>query len=313
MSNKRIIITGATGLIGRKLVAELRDDYQLVIFSRNPDRARALLPGAADYVAWQPAEQGPWAAAIDGAWGVVHLAGAPVATGLLGRRWTPEYKAEIRNSRVIGTRGIVNAMAAAQQRPSVFVCASAVGYYGPYRDSTPLDENSPPGKDFLAQVCVAWEAEAAKAEALGVRTVMLRTGLVLDPDSGALPQLMLPFKLLTGGPILPGTQVYPWIHPADEVGLIRFALENEQVRGPLNASAPKPLSNRDFAAVLGKVLGSPSWLPVPEFSLRIALGEMADVVVYGQNALPRKALSLGYQFHFTELEPALRDLLNLPH
>ncbi|RMD73653.1 MAG: DUF1731 domain-containing protein, partial [Chloroflexi bacterium] len=178
---------------------------------------------------------------------------------------------------------------------------------------TPLDENSPPGKDFLAQVCVAWEAEAAKAEALGVRTVMLRTGLVLDPDSGALPQLMLPFKLLTGGPILPGTQVYPWIHPADEVGLIRFALENEQVRGPLNASAPKPLSNRDFAAVLGKVLGSPSWLPVPEFSLRIALGEMADVVVYGQNALPRKALSLGYQFHFTELEPALRDLLNLPH
>ncbi|MGC8799291.1 TIGR01777 family oxidoreductase [Chloroflexus sp.] len=313
MSNKRIIITGATGLIGRKLVAELRDDYQLVIFSRNPERARALLPGAADYVAWQPAEQGPWAAAIDGAWAVVHLAGAPVATGLLGRRWTPEYKAEIRNSRIIGTRGIVNAMAGAQQRPSVFVCASAVGYYGPYRDNTPLDENAPPGKDFLAQVCVAWEAEAAKAEALGVRTVMLRTGLVLDPDSGALPQLMLPFKLLTGGPILPGTQVYPWIHPADEVGLIRFALEHEQVRGPLNASAPKPLANRDFAAVLGKVLGSPSWLPVPEFSLRIALGEMADVVVYGQNALPRKALSLGYRFHFTELEPALRDLLNLPH
>lgn len=313
MSTKRIVITGATGLIGRKLVAELRNDYELVIFSRDPARARSSLPGAADYVAWQPAEQGPWFAAINGAWGVVHLAGAPISSGLLGMRWTPEYKTEICNSRVIGTRGIVNAMAAAQQRPAVFVCASAVGYYGFYRDNTPLDENSPPGRDFLAQVCVAWEAEAAKAESLGVRTVMLRTGLVLDPDSGALPQLMLPFKLLTGGPILPGTQVYPWIHPADEVGLIRFALENERVRGPLNAAAPGALANRDFAAVLGKVLGSPSWLPVPEFSLRIALGEMADLVVNGQNAVPRKALDLGYQFRFPTLEPALRDLLNMPH
>ncbi|MFN3374800.1 MAG: TIGR01777 family oxidoreductase, partial [Chloroflexus sp.] len=260
-----------------------------------------------------PAEQGPWFAAINGAWGVVHLAGAPISSGLLGKRWTPEYKAEILNSRVIGTRGIVNAMAAAQQRPAVFVCASAVGYYGFYRNNTPLDERAPAGRDFLAQVCVAWEAEAAKAEALGVRTVMLRTGLVLDPDSGALPQLMLPFKLLTGGPILPGTQVYPWIHPADEVGLIRFALENERVRGPLNAAAPNALANRDFAAVLGKVLGSPSWLPVPEFSLRLALGEMADLVVNGQNAVPRKALDLGYQFRFPTLEPALRDLLNMPH
>ncbi|MCX7860349.1 TIGR01777 family oxidoreductase [Chloroflexus sp.] len=312
MSTKRIVITGATGLIGRKLVAELRNDYELVIFSRDPARARTTLPGAAEYVAWQPAEQGPWFAAINGAWGVVHLAGAPISSGLLGMRWTPEYKAEIRNSRVIGTRGIVKAMAAAQQRPSVFVCASAVGYYGLRRDNTPLDENAPAGRDFLAQVCVAWEAEAAKAEELGVRTVMLRTGLVLDPDSGALPQIMLPFKLLTGGPILPGTQVYPWIHPADEVGLIRFALENERVRGPLNAAAPGALANRDFAAVLGKVLGSPSWLPVPEFSLRIALGEMADLVVYGQNAVPRKALDLGYQFHFPTLEPALRDLLNIP-
>lgn len=312
MSKKRIIITGATGLIGRKLVAELRNDYDLVIFSRDPARARTALPGAVDYVAWQPAEHGPWAAAVDGAWGVVHLAGAPISGGLLGRRWTPEYKAEIRDSRVIGTRGIVNAMAAAQQRPAVFVCASAVGYYGLFRDNTPLDEDAPAGRDFLAQVCVAWEAEAAKAEALGVRTIMLRTGLVLDPDSGALPQIMLPFKLMTGGPILPGTQVYPWIHPADEVGLIRFALEHEQVRGPLNAVAPNALANRDFAAVLGKVLGSPSWLPVPEFSLRLALGEMADLVVYGQNAIPRKALALGYQFQFPHLEPALRDLLNMP-
>ncbi len=312
MSTKRIIITGATGLIGRKLVAELRNEYALIIFSRNPSRARDTLPGAADYVAWQPSEQGAWAAALDGAWGVIHLAGAPISTGLLGKRWTPEYKAEIRNSRVIGTRGIVNAIAAASHRPNVFICASAVGYYGPYRDSTPLDESAPPGRDFLAQVCVAWEAEAARAESFGVRTVQLRTGLLLDPESGALPQIMLPFKLMTGGPILPGTQVYSWIHPADEVGLIRFALEDERVRGPLNAVAPGALPNREFAAILGKVLGSPSWLPVPEFSLRIALGEMADLVVYGQNAIPRKALELGYQFRFPTLEPALRDLLKLP-
>ncbi len=310
--SKRIIITGATGTIGRRLVAELQSDYELVIFSRDPERARAASPGAASYVAWQPAEQGPWMAAVDGAWGVIHLAGAPISAGLLGPRWTPEYKAAIRDSRVIGTRGIVNAILAARQRPAVLVSASAVGYYGFYRDATPLDESAPPGRDFLARVCVDWEAEAVRAAEGGTRVVLLRTGLVLDPHSGALPQLILPFKLMTGGPILPGTQVYPWIHPADEVGLIRFALEHEQVSGPLNAAAPKALANRDFAMVLGKVLGSPSWLPVPEFSLRIALGEMADLVVNGQNAIPRKALDLGYRFHFAELEPALRDLLDLP-
>lgn len=308
-SSKRVILTGATGLIGRKLFGALRArDYQIVIFSRSPQRAREALPGAADYVAWAPAEDGPWARAIDGADAVIHLAGAPISQGLLGKRWTPAYKAEILNSRVIGTRGIVNAIGSAPRRPQVLVNASAIGYYG-YSDATPLDETSPAGRDFVAQVCVDWEREATRAETLGVRTVYLRTGIVLAPEEGALPQILLPFKLFTGGPIMPGTQYYSWIHPDDEIGLILLALEDGRARGPLNATAPEPLMNRDFSAVVGKVLRSPSWLPVPEFSLRAALGEMADLVVKGQRVLPKQAQQLGYQFKHTGLEGALRELL----
>lgn len=310
MSNaKRVILTGATGLIGSRLFAALREGgYEVVVFSRNPEGARAKLPGAADYVEWAPAEGGPWVAAIDGAYAVIHLAGAPISQGLLGVRWTSDYKDEILNSRVVGTRGIVAAIAAAARRPAVLVNASAVGYYG-YRDDTPLDEYAPAGRDFVAEVCVAWEREAARAEELGVRVVRVRTGIVLDPGAGALGQLLLPFRLRTGGPIMPGTQYYSWIHPDDEVGILMLALQDERVRGPINATAPSPETNRDFCATLGTVLGSPSWLPVPEFSLRIALGEMADLVTRGQRVVPRRAQELGYSFRYAALEPALRDLL----
>jgi uncharacterized protein (TIGR01777 family) len=310
MSNaKRVILTGATGLIGTRLFAALQQrGYDVVIFSRSPVGASAKLPGAAGYVEWAPAEDGPWASAIDGAYAVIHLAGAPISQGLLGVRWTSEYKEEILSSRVLGTRGIVNAIGAAARRPAVLVSASAVGYYG-YRDDTRLDEYSPAGRDFVAEVCVAWEREAARAEEHGVRVVRVRTGIVLDPGAGALGQLLLPFRLRTGGPIMPGSQYYSWIHPDDEIGLLLLALEDERLRGPLNATAPTPETNRDFCATLGEVLGSPSWLPVPEFSLRIALGEMADLVVKGQRVLPRRAQELGYSFKFADLRPALRDLL----
>jgi uncharacterized protein (TIGR01777 family) len=310
MSNsKRIILTGATGLIGTRLFAALRErGYEVVIFSRSPDAARARLPGAADYVAWTPSEGGPWAAALDGAHAVIHLAGAPISQGLIGVRWTEAYKREIRASRVVGTRGIVQAIAAVRNRPAVLVNASAIGYYG-YRDDTPLDESAPPGRDFVAEVTVAWEREALAAEPLGVRVALVRTGIVLDPGAGALGQLLIPFRLRTGGPIMPGTQYYSWIHPADEVGIILLALEDERARGPLNATAPTPQTNRDFTTTLGQVLGSPSWLAVPEFSLRIALGEMADLVTKGQRVLPKRAQELGYSFRFPELAPALRDLL----
>lgn len=310
MSNpRRIVLTGATGMIGARLFTALRErSYEIVVLSRSPETARERLPGAADYLAWSPAESGPWVAAIDGAHAVIHLAGAPISQGLLGVRWTDSYKREILESRTLGTRGIVNAVAAAARRPAVLVNASAIGYYG-YRDDTPLDEDAPPGRDFVAEVTVAWEREAIAAEPLGVRVARVRTGIVLDPLSGALGQLLLPFRLRTGGPIMPGTQYYSWIHPADEVGILLLALEDERVRGPINATAPHPETNRNFTSILGQVLHSPSWLAVPEFSLRLALGEMADLVVRGQRVLPKRALELGYQFKFPELAPALRDLL----
>ncbi len=310
MSNtQRIILTGATGLIGTKLFrALLERGYELVIFSRRPALARERLPGAADYVQWEPSESGPWTSVIDGAGAVIHLAGAPISQGLFGLRWTPAIKEEIRNSRVIGTRGIVAALAAARTRPAVLVNASAIGYYG-YRDATPLDEYASAGADFVAEVCIGWEREAVRAEELGVRVARIRTGIVLDPNAGALGQLLLPFRLRTGGPMLPGNQYYSWIHPEDEIGILLMALEDERVRGPINATAPNPLTNREFTTTLGSVLGSPSWLPVPEMSLRLALGEMADLVVKGQRVLPRRAQELGYQFRFSELRPALVDLL----
>jgi uncharacterized protein len=308
-TTQRVILTGATGLIGSKLFAALRErGYELVIFSRSPEAARTTLPGAADYIAWSPSEQGPWAAAIEGAHAVIHLAGAPISKGLIGPRWTPAYKEEIRTSRVVGTRGIVGAIAAANQRPAVLICASSIGYYG-YHGAELLDERAPAGNDFVSEVCVVWEREAARAEEFGVRVVGFRTGIVLDPEAGALGQMLLPFRMRAGGPIMPGSQYYSWIHPDDEIGLLLLALTDERVVGPLNATAPTPTTNRDFTSTLGAVLGSPSWLAVPEFSLRLSLGEMADLVIKGQRVLPRRALELGFQFRFPELRPALEDLL----
>lgn len=305
---KNIIVTGATGLIGRTLCQRLAErGYRVTVFSRDPQAARKKTPAAHDFVAWTPAEQGPWSAAIDGAYGVVHLAGA----SLFAKRWTDAYKAEIRESRVVGTRGLVNAMRAAQRKPQVFVSGSAIGYYGA-RDDAQLDESAPPGDDFVARVCVDWEAEALKAQALGVRTTIVRTGIVLSTEEGALPQLLLPFRMFAGGPILPGTQWFSWVHIADEVGMLLLALEDERSSGPLNATAPQPLRNRDFAATLGRVYGTPSWLPVPSFGLRIVLGEVTDTLATGQRVIPRKAQDLGYSFKFSTAEAALRDLLKKP-
>ncbi|MBC8074978.1 MAG: TIGR01777 family protein, partial [Chloroflexales bacterium] len=297
-----------TGLIGRSLCQRLLErGYELTVFSRDSRAARKRVPGTQQYVDWSPAESGPWASALDGAYAVINLAGAPV----FGRRWSEAYKREIRDSRVIGTRGLVRAALSATNGPQVFVAGSAVGYYG-FRDDTPLDESAAPGNDFLARVCVDWEGEARPAEAAGMRTVLLRTGIVLSLEEGALPQMLLPFKLRGGGPILPGTQWLPWVHLADQVGLIMLALEDERIGGPLNASAPEPLRNRDFAALLGKHYGTPSWLPVPGFSLRVLLGEVADMISEGQRVIPRKALDNGYQFRFPTAEAALRDLFKKP-
>jgi NAD dependent epimerase/dehydratase family enzyme len=328
--NKRVIVTGATGQIGKVLCKRLiAKGYQVVLFSRDAARARRSVPGAAEYVAWQPAERGEWASVIDGAHAVIHLAGA----SLFAKRWSNQYKREIVDSRVLGTRGLVNAMRQATSRPQVFVSSSAVGYYGPSGDGK-LDESAAPGNDFLAQVCQAWEREARPAEDLGVRTVIVRSGVVigsdqgqpslpidlrgaslsrpgviLKTDEGAFPLLAMPFRLFTGGPILPGTQWFAWVHIDDLVGLYKLALEDERVRGPLNATAPEPQTNRDFANTLGKVMGRPAWLPVPGFAMKILLGEMADMIATGQRVIPKKAQDLGFQFKYPSSEPAIRQIL----
>lgn len=302
---KRVVITGATGLIGRRLCQRLKErGYAVVVFSRDPNAARQQLPGMAEYVAWTASTEGPWASAIDGAFGVVHLA----AANLADKRWTPQRKQQILDSRVAGTHGIVNAIGAATIRPSVFVSASAIGYYGP-RDATPLDEDAAPGGDFAARVCIAWEQEARRAKEFGVRTVVLRTGIVLDPSGGALQKLLIPFRLFVGGPFLPDTQWLSWIHPDDEIGAIMMALEDERLHDAVNLTAPHPVTNRDLAATLGKVLRRPSWLPVPQFALKLAVGELATMLINGQRVVPRKLEDSGYTFQHPTLEGALRNVL----
>src|SRR4051794_26887289 len=301
---KRVIVTGATGMLGRRICAQLKHKgYDVVVFSRDPVKARQILPGAAEYVAWTAAERGPWARAVDGAYAVIHMAGAPV----LGKRWTTRYKTELLDSRVVSTHGLVDAMAAATHKPRVFVCSSAVGYYG-FRDATPLDESAAPGSDFLARIVIAWEQEARRANDFGIRTVMVRTGIVLDREEGGLPPMQLPFRFFVGGPILPGSQWFPWIHMDDEIGIIMFALEDERVEGPVNAVAPEPQTNRDFGKTLGKVMHRPAWLPVPRFALRILLGEVAGTLANGQRPVPNKLLDLGFRFQYRTSEQALRQI-----
>ncbi len=302
---RRVIVTGATGLIGVALCRRLRErGWAPVIFSRDPKAARRRLPDAAATVAWQPQETGDWARHVDGAAAVVSLAGAP----LFGQRWTARYKQTILDSRVVGTRGLLRAMAQATVKPRVFVSASAIGYYG-WRDDTPLDESAPPGDDFLARVCQAWEAEARRAEVMGVRTAILRIGIVLDATGGALPLLSLPMRLFVGGPILPGDQWVSWLHMEDMVETLLLSLEDERARGPLNIVAPDPRRQRDFSRALGQALGRPAWLPIPRLALRVALGEFADTLITGQRVVPARLADLGYRFRFPTLEGALADLL----
>ena len=315
----RVVISGGTGLIGSALARRLRDDgHAVVVLTRSrgvktgaPDAAAHAARGDLRLVTWPAAPVGPgdaapaWWQAVDGADAVVNLAGESIAAG----RWTARQKERIRESRVQATRALVQAIRAVDRKPAVLVSGSAVGYYGPRGDEV-VDETTPPGDDFLSRVCVAWEAEARKAEDAGVRVALVRTGLVLAREGGALPRLVLPFRLWAGGPLGSGRQWMPWIHLDDLVGLIVFLIQGEGLEGPFNGTAPHPVANGDFARTLGKVLGRPAWLPAPAVALRLALGEMADALLLsGQRAVPRRALEAGFQFGFPEVEPALRDVL----
>jgi len=305
---QRVTITGATGLVGPSLVAALRErGAQVTVLTRNPERARAKL-GAVDAVGWDPLSEPAPAAALADRDAVVHLAGAPIA-----QRWSEHTKRAIRDSRTIGTHNLVEGLRRTHQSelgkpPQVLVSSSAIGYYGPHGEE-PLDEDAPPGSDFLAEVCVAWEAAATGARELGMRVAALRTGVVLDRDGGALAKMLPPFRLGVGGPVAGGYQYISWIHPEDLRGLILTALADERWDGPVNATAPEPLPNREFSKILGEVLGRPALVPVPGAALRLLYGEMAEIVTSGARVMPAKALVLGYEFAYPHLEGALRAAL----
>jgi uncharacterized protein (TIGR01777 family) len=299
----RVTITGATGRIGTRLTGVLRGRGEdVTVLSRDPERAHAAL--GVEAVAWQPEEEPAPAAALAARDGVVHLAGEDVA-----QRWSPDAKSRLLASRELGTRNLVAGLAAAEPRPGVLVSASAVGYYGAHGDE-PVTEATPPGDDFLAGICVAWEREAAAAEELGVRVVRLRTGVVLDRGSGALAKMLPFFRLGVGGPVAGGRQRLPWIHVDDLVAMYVAALDDAAWGGAVNATAPDPPTNREFSRALGRALHRPALAPVPGFAVRVLYGEMADIVVTGQRAVPERALALGFRHAHPDLDEALDAALS---
>lgn len=301
----KILITGATGLIGRRLVEDrLGRGDELVVVSRSAGRAQEVLGPSVRVIEGDPRSSGAWQRSVDGCDAVVHLAGASLA----GRRWNSAYKQEIVDSRILSTRRVVEAIASAAERAPVLVNASAVGYYGD-RGEEVLDEAAPPGDDFLAHSCVEWEAEARRAEEYGGRVVMLRTGIVLDERGGALRQMVPAFRMMLGGPVGSGRQYWPWIHWRDVTGLIDLAVSDGGPRGPLNLAAPQALTNREFARALGSVLHRPALLPMPVWVLRLVLGELARYVAASQRVVPAVAKSWGYAFAYPELRPALASLV----
>ena len=298
----RVTLTGATGRIGTKLVHALRErGDEVTVLSRNTDRARDAL--GVEAVAWDP-EAGPAPAeALAGRDGVIHLAGEDVA-----QRWTGAVKERILRSRELGTRNLVAGLRAAEPRPGALVSSSAVGWYGPHGDEV-LTEAAPAGDDFLAQVCVAWEREAAAAEELGVRVVRVRTGVVLDKEGGALAKMLPFFKLGGGGPVAGGEQYMSWIHVDDLAAVYLAALDGGDWSGPVNATAPEPVTNKAFSKALGRALHRPAVAPVPGFAVKALYGEMAQIVVNGQRVVPERTRALGFRFAHPELDEALRSAL----
>ena len=299
----RVTLTGATGLLGTRLVRELtRRGDEVTVLSRSPERARETLQGV-QAVAWDPGAGPAPAEALAGRDAVIHLAGENVA-----QRWSDDAKRRIRESREQGTRNLVEGLRAAQQRPGVLVSSSAVGYYGPHGPE-PLPEDTPAGDDFLAEVCVVWEREAERAAELGLRVVRVRTGVVLDKDGGALGKMLPFFKAGIGGPVAGGNQLMPWIHADDVVGIYLQALDDDAWTGAVNATAPVPVTNGDFSKALGRALHRPAVAPVPAFAIKLLYGEMAEIVTKGQNAVPQRTRELGYRHGHPDLDEALRSAL----
>jgi uncharacterized protein len=305
---KRVTVTGATGLIGPRLIGALQaGGAQVSVLSRDGVRAQRQLAAAG----LQPVEAFDWelmgepapAQALEGRDAVVHLAGENIA-----QRWSEQAKRAIRDSRIAGTRNLLAGLRQVATRPATLVSSSGVGYYGAHGEE-PLDEDAPPGEDFLARVCVDWEQQAGEASALGMRVVLVRTGVVLDRAGGALEKMLPPFRLGVGGPVAGGRQYISWIHLDDLVGMMVAAIADDRWSGPINASAPEPVRNRDFSRALGRALKRPAVLPVPGAALGLLYGEMAEIVTEGARVVPAKALVLGYEFAHRDLAEALASAL----
>lgn len=299
----RVLITGGTGMIGRRVARELAGaGHDVVVLTRSPERAE--LPEGVRPAGWDGVSADGWGPLADGALGIVHLAGENIADG----RWTAARKRRIRDSRVRSGEAVTAAVEAAERKPKWLLQASGVDVYGDRGDEV-VGEGAAPGEGFLAEVCIEWEASTEPVERLGVRRAVLRSGPVLTTEGGMLGKMLLPFKLGLGGPAGSGEQYVPWIHMADEVAAIRFLAGSEAGRGPFNLTAPEPVSHRDFAKALGRALGRPAVLPAPGFALKIVFGEMADLLLEGKRAVPRALETLGFRFRFPQLEDALRDSL----
>ena len=305
----RIIIAGGSGFLGRALASALANaGHRIQILSRQPDVAWSGDPGQPQYIHWTPdgTANGLWTAPCAGADLIVNLAGESIAAG----RWTAARKARLRGSRIHATRSLARFIRESEQPPAAFVSASAIGYYGD-RGSDTLTEDAGPGRDFLAELGAEWEQEALAAKSGRTRVVLLRTGIVLDPHEGALAKMLTPFRLYAGGPFGSGRQYMSWIHRDDWVALAKWAVETPDVSGPVNLTAPHPVTNAGFARALGLALNRPAIVPAPGFALKLILGEMAGpLLLYSQRVVPAKALAGGCRFTHPELAEALGDLLS---
>jgi uncharacterized protein (TIGR01777 family) len=307
----KVIITGGTGNIGRYLINELKPHgHQLVILSRSPNKYQGQYGEGVKLVQWDAKTAAGWASEADGADAIINLAAETIGGDkFLPDRWTDEKKRKIRQSRHNAGNAVVEAVQQAQNKPKVVLQSSAVGYYGPRNDGAKLDESAPPGSDFLGQTAVEWEQTTAPVKEMGLRHVILRTGLVQMTEGGPLPRQLIQFKLFGGGPFGGGEQYWPWIHIQDVVKAMRFLLESETADGPYNLTAPDPVTNKEYGKVLGRVLKRPSFFPIPAFAMRLLVGEVATVVLDGQRAIPKRLQEAGYPYQFTDLERALRDLI----
>lgn len=301
-----IVVAGGTGFIGKALCETLcRSGHRLTILTRRPATVERLFGSQVKAVEWDALNAGTWERSLREAQGVINLTGA----GIADARWTDRRKRVLIESRLLPTRLLVEACARSSVKPQVFISASGVGFYGP-QGTEVLDESSGRGRGFLSDLCVQWESTALEAASQGIRVVCMRTGMVLGPDGGALPRMALPFRLFLGGPVMPGTQWVSWIHRDDLVGLMEWALATPAVSGPVNGVAPSPVTMAEFCRLLGLALRRPSWLPVPEFVLNTALGEMGSIMTTGQRVVPAVAERHGYQFRFREAQRALQAIFS---